>query len=99
MANHMIAVIGAGKLGELVLSGLLRAGGPANQLTPTPRRPERAAELAEKYGIRPTLNLTAVTQADVLLIAVKPQDAGKLLDEFGMKVPPGKLVVSLCAGL
>jgi pyrroline-5-carboxylate reductase len=99
MGNHMIAVIGAGKLGELVLSGLLRAGWPAGQIIATTRRPERAAELAERYGIRPTLNLTAVTQADVLLVAVKPQDAGKLLDEFGMKIPPGKLVVSLCAGL
>jgi len=99
MGNHMIAVIGAGKLGELVLSGLLRAGWPADRLIATTRRPERAAELTERYGIRPTPNLAAVTQVDVLLVAVKPQDAGKLLDEFGMKVPRGKLVVSLCAGL
>src|SRR3954463_2136855 len=99
MSKHSVAVIGAGKLGELVLSGLLRAGWPADQLLATTRPPERAAELAERYGIRPVLNLTAVTQADVLAIAVKPQDAGRLLDEFGMKIPPGKLVVSLCAGL
>jgi pyrroline-5-carboxylate reductase len=99
MTKHSVAVIGAGKLGELVLSGLLRSGWPAQQLLATTRRPERAAELAERYGIRPVLNLTAVTQADVLLIAVKPQDAAKLLDDWGMKVPPDKLVVSLCAGL
>ena len=99
MTEHSVAVIGAGKLGELVLSGLLRSGWPAQRLLATTRRPERAAELAERYGIRPVLNLTAVTQADVLLIAVKPQDAAKLLDDFGMKVPPDKLVVSLCAGL
>ena len=99
MTEHSVAVIGAGKLGELVLSGLLRSGWPAQQLLATTRRPERAAELADRYGIRPVLNLTAVTQADVLLIAVKPQDAAKLLDDFGMKVPPDKLVVSLCAGL
>jgi len=99
MTEHSVAVIGAGKLGELVLSGLLRSGWPAQQLLATTRRPERAAELAERYGIRPVLNLTAVTQADVLLIAVKPQDAAGLLDDFGMKVPPDKLVVSLCAGL
>jgi pyrroline-5-carboxylate reductase len=99
MTKHSVAVIGAGKLGELVLSGLLRAGWPPQGLLATTRRPERAAELAERYGIRPVLNLTAVTQADVLLIAVKPQDAGRLLDDFGMKVPPDKLVVSLCAGL
>jgi pyrroline-5-carboxylate reductase len=99
MTKHSVAVIGAGKLGELVLSGLLRAGWPADQLLATTRRPERATELAERYGIRPVLNLTAITQADVLAIAVKPQDAGRLMDDFGMKVPPGKLVVSLCAGL
>jgi pyrroline-5-carboxylate reductase len=99
MTKHSVAVIGAGKLGELVLSGLLRAGWPAGQLLATTRRSERAAELAERYGIRPVLNLTAVTQADVLVIAVKPQDAARLLDDFGMKVPPGKLVISLCAGL
>jgi pyrroline-5-carboxylate reductase len=99
MSTHSVAVIGAGKLGELVLSGLLRSGWPAQQLLATTRRPERASELAERYGIRPVLNLTAVTQSDVLLIAVKPQDAGPLLDDFGMKVPPGTLVVSLCAGL
>jgi pyrroline-5-carboxylate reductase len=99
MTQHSVAVIGAGKLGELVLSGLLRSGWPAQQLLATTRRPERAAELAERYGIRPVLNLTAITQADVLLIAVKPQDAARLLDDFGMKVPPGTLVVSLCAGL
>jgi pyrroline-5-carboxylate reductase len=97
--KHSVAVIGAGKLGELVLSGLLRAGWPPQQLLATTRRPERAAELAERYGIRPVLNLTAVTEADVLAIAVKPQDAGGLLDEFGGQVPPDKLVVSLCAGL
>jgi pyrroline-5-carboxylate reductase len=99
MTRHSVAVLGTGKLGELVLSGLLRAGWPPHQVLATTRRPERAAELAERYGIRPVPNLTAVTQADVLAIAVKPQDAGTLLADWGRKVPPGKLVISLCAGL
>jgi pyrroline-5-carboxylate reductase len=94
-----VAVIGTGKIGELVLSGLLRAGWSADQLVVTVRRPERGAELAERYGVRVVDNLTAVTEAAVLAIAVKPQDAGSLLDEIGAKVPADKLVVSLCAGL
>jgi pyrroline-5-carboxylate reductase len=40
-----------------------------------------------------------VVAADVLVIAVKPQDAPALMDEVGPKIPPGKLVVSICAGL
>jgi len=99
MTKHSVAVLGAGKLGELVLSGLLRAGWPPEQLLATTRRPERAAELAERYGVRPVLNPEAIAAADVLTIAVKPQDAGRLLDEYGKLVPPGKLIVSLCAGL
>ncbi len=96
---HTVAVIGAGKIGELVLSGLLRAGWPAESLLATARRPERAADLAERYGIRVVDNLTAVAEADVLAIAVKPQDADATFQEIGAKVPAGKLVVSLCAGL
>ena len=94
-----VAVIGAGKIGELVLSGLLRAGWPATELLVTTRRSERAAELSGRYGVRAVDNLTAVAEADVLAISVKPQDAGALLAEIGAKVPPDKLVISLCAGL
>jgi pyrroline-5-carboxylate reductase len=99
MAEHIVAVMGTGKIGELVLSGLLRAGWPASQLLVTVRRPQRGEELAARYGVRIVDNLTAVTEADVLAIAVKPQDAGVLFEEIGPKVPAGKLIVSLCAGL
>jgi pyrroline-5-carboxylate reductase len=96
---HTVAVIGAGKIGELVLSGLLRAGWPAGRLLATTRRAERTEELATRYGIRVVDNPTAVAEADVVAIAVKPQDAAGLLDEVGPKVPAEKLVISLCAGL
>ncbi|MET7422831.1 pyrroline-5-carboxylate reductase [Dactylosporangium sp. NPDC005555] len=94
-----IAVFGAGKLGEVLLSGLLRAGWSADRLLATARRPERAKELQERYGIRVVDSETAILEADVLTVAVKPQDAGALLAELGPKLPAGKLVVSLCAGL
>jgi pyrroline-5-carboxylate reductase len=96
---HSVAVIGAGKIGELLLSGLLRSGWPVGRLYATARRPDRARELADRYGVRVLDNLSAVAEADVLAIAVKPQDAAGLLAEIGPKVPAGKLVVSLCAGL
>ncbi len=96
---HTIAVIGAGKIGEVLLSGLLRSGWPSGRLIATARRPERAEELAQRYGIRVVDNEVAAVEADVLAIAVKPQDASALLADLGAKVPSGKLVVSLCAGL
>ncbi|GAB2940561.1 pyrroline-5-carboxylate reductase [Micromonospora polyrhachis] len=98
-AVSTVAVLGAGKMGELVLSGLLRAGWPVDRLLVTARRPERAAELATRYGVRVVDNLTAVADADVLAVGVKPQDAAALLDEIGPKISADQLVISLCAGL
>ena len=96
---HTIAVIGAGMIGETLLAGLLRSGWPAERLLATERRPDRAAELAERYGIRMVDNDEAVKNADVLAIAVKPQDAAALMAELGPLVPANKLMVTLCAGL
>jgi pyrroline-5-carboxylate reductase len=100
MANT-VAVIGAGKIGELLLSGLLRSGWPADRLVATARRPERAAELTGRYGIRVVDTANAVAAADVLAIAVKPQDAATLMADLGplVAVHPDRLVISLCAGL
>jgi pyrroline-5-carboxylate reductase len=97
--THKVAVIGAGKMGETILSGLLRAGWPVGALMATARRQERADQLAERYGVELVGNAEAVEAAEVLVIAVKPQDAATLLADLGARVPAGKLVISLCAGL
>ncbi|KRE60906.1 pyrroline-5-carboxylate reductase [Nostocoides sp. Soil756] len=94
-----VAIFGAGVMGETLLSGLLRSGRPADSLVITERRPERAAELAERYGVRVLDNTEAAAAADTLVLVVKPQDMGALLDEVAPHVAPGNLVVSLAAGI
>lgn len=94
-----MAIIGAGKMGELVLAGLIRSGHPADRVLATARRPARAAELTERHGVAVVTNAEAAARAGVLAIGVKPQDAGKVLDEIAPAVTAGKLIVSLCAGL
>jgi pyrroline-5-carboxylate reductase len=94
-----IAVLGAGKIGEALLSGLLDAGRDPADLLFTERYPERAAQLEQAYGIRAVDTATAAQQADVLVVAVKPQDIEPLLAELADKIDPESLVVSLCAGL
>ncbi|MEV4412127.1 pyrroline-5-carboxylate reductase [Catellatospora sp. NPDC049609] len=96
---YTVAVIGAGKIGEVLLSGLVKAGWPVDQIVATARREERAEQLRNRYGIRVLDNEAAVRAADVVAIAVKPQDAGALLADLGPRIPAGKLVISLCAGL
>ncbi len=95
----LVAVLGAGVMGETLLSGLLRAGRQAGDLVVSERRPERAKELAERYGVDVVGNVDAATRADTLVLVVKPQDMAALLDEISPYVRPGALVVSLAAGI
>ena len=94
-----VAIVGAGKMGEIVLSGMLRAGKPASELMVTTRRAERAEQLRERYGVEALGNPEAAKVADILLVAVKPQDMSALLDELGPQVPADRLVVTMAAGV
>lgn len=95
----MIAILGTGKMGEALLSGLLRAGVEAGEIVATARREERARSLAERYGVRMVSNAEAAKTADTLILAVKPQDMAALLTEIAPHVPSGRLVVSAAAGI
>ena len=94
-----IAVLGAGKIGEALLSGLLSGGRHADELLFTERAPERSAELTQRYGVDGVSVPEAAKRADVLVVAVKPQDIDPVLDDLAPLLDAGKLVVSLCAGL
>ena len=55
----MIAILGAGKMGEALLSGVLRAGRRPSDLIVTARREERGALLRERYGVEVATNAEA----------------------------------------
>ena len=98
-SGYPLAILGAGVMGETVLSGLLRAGWHADQIVATDRRPERRQELAARYGIRMLENTDAVAEAETVILVVKPQDMRDLLAEIALSIKPGALVVSLAAGV
>jgi pyrroline-5-carboxylate reductase len=93
-----LAIVGGGKIGEALLSGLVRRGG-ADGIVVCERHPERAAELTARYGV-PVLDLPgAAARSRVLLLAVKPQDIDTLLGLLAPAVDTGHLVVSVAAGV
>jgi pyrroline-5-carboxylate reductase len=94
-----VAILGTGKMGEALLSGLLRAGRAPSEVIAAVRRPERGAELSARYGVVVTDAASAAKMADTLVLAAKPQDMGRLLDEIAPVVPPGRLVISVAAGI
>ena len=69
----MIAILGTGKMGEALLSGLLRAGRPPAAVVAAVRREDRGAELRERYGVQVTDAAAATKMADTLVLAVKPR--------------------------
>jgi len=95
----MIAIIGAGKMGEALLSGMLRAGRAPADVAVVVRRPERGAELTEAYGVSALTAADAAKNASTLVLGAKPQDMPRLLDEIAPFVNQGQLVISIAAGI
>jgi pyrroline-5-carboxylate reductase len=93
-----IAILGAGKIGESLLAGL-RSSDWAD-IVATSRREERAVELRERYGVEATTdNVEAIQGADVVVLAVKPQDIETLLGEIGHLLKPEQTVLSVAAAI
>jgi pyrroline-5-carboxylate reductase len=101
MNDRKVAFLGGGKMGEALVSGLIRSGGRAvDEIIVTCRREERAREISDRYGIAATLsNPEAAAWAKTLVLTVKPQDMEALLSQISGHVRPDQLVVSFAAGI
>jgi pyrroline-5-carboxylate reductase len=99
--GRTVAFLGAGRMGEALVSGLIRSGGrSADEIVVTTRREERAREIVDRYGVAAsTSNADAVAKAGTLVLMVKPQDMESLLDQIAGSVTPEHLVVSFAAGI
>ena len=94
-----VAIIGAGVMGETLLSGLLRAGTPVDGVLVCEKRPDHADHLRSKHGVEVVDSLAAAGDADTVALVVKPQDMAEVLAEISAQLRPGQLLVSLAAGI
>lgn len=91
-----VVVIGGGVMGRALITGF---GGldPAPEVVVVEKDPARADDLrAAGYLVD---DMTALAGADVVLIAVKPQDVAGLIAEVGAAIPASAVVVSIAAGV
>jgi pyrroline-5-carboxylate reductase len=101
ITQHTLAFLGAGNMAEALIRGLLanKAAAP-ERIIATARRPERAAQLAQTYGIvAHTDNVAACHGADVVILCVKPQVMERLLLQIAPAIDPRKLLISVAAGV
>lgn len=99
--TSQIAFIGAGNMASAIFGGMIDAGYPADAITATSPDDNHLAPLRSRYGIRTTTdNNAAVADADVVVLAVKPQlmreVCAAMRDAVQARQP---LIVSVAAGL
>jgi len=95
----MIAVIGAGAMGEVFVAGLLRAGTEPHRLVICEKHEERAREVAQRHGVRSVTLEEAARESATILLLVKPQDIPGVLDAISPHLGDGTVVISLAAGV
>ncbi|MET9484857.1 pyrroline-5-carboxylate reductase dimerization domain-containing protein [Streptomyces sp. NPDC006638] len=95
----LVAVLGAGHIGGTVVARLLAGGHPPSRLRATTRSRAHAAEIAAAYGIATGEdNAEAASGADILVLAVRPDQADAVLAEALRVAEPARYVVSFVAG-
>jgi pyrroline-5-carboxylate reductase len=101
MSSRKIAILGGGRIGEALLSGLLSSGWrDAGEVVITDRSEERVAELRDRYGGDATTdNAGAAADAGLVVIAVKPQDIDALLSQVGTHLTTEQTLVSVAAAI
>lgn len=101
LAKKRLAVLGAGKMGGILLQAFLKSGVvAAEKLCATVAHQERAKELARRWGIAVTCDDRAAAQdADIILLCVKPQAVSEVLQQIRPEIGPGQLVISVAASV
>ncbi|NLU84110.1 pyrroline-5-carboxylate reductase [Rhodococcus sp. HNM0569] len=98
-----IAVVGGGRIGEALVSGLLQSGHAVKDLVVSERSETRGEQLADKYSVRVTSDTAdAVEGARVIVVAVKPGDVESALAQVAkadLDNDDEQIVVSLAAGI
>ena len=100
MASN-VTFIGAGNMASAIFGGMIESGYPREAITATSPDDAMLAPLRERYGIHTeTDNNTAVANADVVVLAVKPQIMHDVCAAMRDGVQERKpLIVSVAAGL
>ena len=100
-SNTKVALLGAGKMGGILLQAFLNKGlfRPEN-IRATVQHPERAAALAKQWGVSvSTDNLAAARNSDLILLGVKPQTVPEVLAQIRPALTAKKTIISFAASV
>jgi len=101
LSDKRLVIIGGGNMGEAILKGLIAAQLiKPQQITVTDIIEVRLGYLRDTYTVQAlTDNVTAVAPADLIILAVKPQDIAQTIQGMASVVDDQKVVISIAAGV
>jgi pyrroline-5-carboxylate reductase len=101
LSDKKLAVLGAGKLGGILLRAYLKQGlFRAKNVTATVKHSEKAAAIAKELGVAVgSDNRKAVKGADIILLGVKPQVIAEVLKAIAPEVTEKTLIISVAASV
>jgi len=100
MAEHQLGVIGAGNMAEAILRGAIGAAFlRAEQIVACEVSEDRRRQVAEKIGVLCLADNRRAAACPRILLAVKPQVVGAVLEEIASAVRPEATVISIAAGI
>lgn len=99
MQHKLIAFIGGGNMAQAIVLGLLKQAYPADKIIVCDPNEEKRALFAQKGVCTSTDNVAAVVQAEVVLLAVKPQVLADVCAPLSAVDFSDKLLISIVAGI
>lgn len=98
--HHSLAFIGGGNMARSLIGGLTARDTPAGSITVSDPSDAALTSLRDAYQVRTTRdNNEAVTGADVVILAVKPQHMRDITKGLAASLSPQSLVISVAAGI
>jgi len=101
LADNTIGILGAGNMGEALVAGLVKASiTRPDHVIASDTSPDKLTHFRETYGVRTTEdNLVLVEESDLVVLAIKPQVMGKVLEQCGKVFRREQVVISIAAGI
>lgn len=99
--HYKVGFLGVGNLAQAIIKGLIESKiVDSKHIYASNRSPGKMQKVAEMWGLQAaSTNEEVIDAADIVILAMKPQDLSAAIDPIASSFREGQIVISLCAGI